>query len=299
MALRSNTETIFGFPSPLPLRQLPTIRNIITAFHFHRRALPGNTNYHFIADMVTSELVSIWQCAGIPTITNKSISTKVERYIASSKILNKTRIAVRNTENFFNELVEYDQLFDVATCKCFETNTERRKCKCTIKIPLCEYPFYVDQKTERLQVIGGIDKKLTEHLRDRTKRFLAQEQREQKEQKRHCIDEAFQNEIDSIDNNEDFGTFVQDSDPIFQPTLPFETFQNRHSYPTLSATADRFRSSSREVVALVNAALKDLNLITPDITLTLFESTTRAEKDQAKCNSRIYIRRKGTVLCNV
>ena len=78
-------------------------------------------------------------------------------------------------------------------------------------MPLCGYPFYVDQKTERLQVIGGIDKKITEHLRDCAKRLLAQEQREQKEQKRHCIDEAFQNEIDSIDINEDFGTFISRS----------------------------------------------------------------------------------------
>ena len=77
MALRSNTEIIFGFPFPLLLRQLPTFSNNI-----HRRALPGNTIHHFIADMVTSELVPIWHCAGIPTISSKSISTKVEIFIA-------------------------------------------------------------------------------------------------------------------------------------------------------------------------------------------------------------------------
>ena len=59
---------------------------------------------------------------------------------------------------------------------------------------------------------------------------------------------------------------------IDDPTFHFNSSltiqsQNRYKYYTPAATVDIFRSSSRKVVALVNAALIDFNLLTPDTTL--------------------------------
>ena len=266
---RSKNETLFGFPSPLPLRQLPTTRNIINSYHFYRRILPGNSNQHLIATRVAQDVMSIWERAGLYTISEASIVNKVRTKISSAKIIVKIPFSSRNTESFFNQIEFTDQLFDVSTCKCFDSSIDRKLCKCPVKIPLCEYPFYVDQKTERLQLIGGVDMKMTENMQDRTERKLAQQQRidsEHESQKKRCLDI----EIDEILDPVGIQEINVLEDPTFQlnDLRTVQSTQNRYSYQKLAATADRFRSSNREVVALVNAALMDLNLITSEVTLT-------------------------------
>ena len=113
----------------------------------------------------------------------------------------KTPISNGNIEKFFNQIGYFDELF-ISTCKCFDSSIDRKLCKCHVKIPLCEFPFYADQKTERLQVIGGVDMEITEQLHDRTNRILAQQRRahpENENQKKCCLDFKIRDVIDPID----------------------------------------------------------------------------------------------------
>ena len=66
----------------------------------------------------------------------------------------ETPILNGNTEKLFNQIKYFDELFDISTCKCFDSSIDRKLCECHVKITLSEHPFYADQKNpERLQVI--------------------------------------------------------------------------------------------------------------------------------------------------
>ena len=76
------------------------------------------------------------------------------------------------------------------------------------------------------------------------------------------------NEIDTNENyNEDQENNYELSDPTFTSThnFPIQHDQNSYKYPTIAATANSYRSSTREVVASGSAALNDLDLSTLDI----------------------------------
>ena len=66
-----------------------------------------------------------------------------------------------------------------------------------------------------------------------------------------------------LPENEDYETLEDVSIP--EPGNFIRTLQrNNNLYPALVEMADRFNSSNHEVAALVNAALKDLNLLNTD-----------------------------------
>ena len=150
-----------------------------------------------------------------------------------------------------------------------------------LKYPSVSIHSMQTKKTERLQVIGGVDMEITAQFHDRTNRILAQQRRahpENENQKNFCLDFEIRDVIDPIDSEETNNS----SDPPFEPprNLTIQSNQNRYTYQKLAATADRFRASNREVVALVNAALIDLNLLTSEVTLTC--SKIQRERKKAR-----------------
>ena len=61
----SRSESFFGFPAPLPLRQLPTIRKVINCYYFYKRSLPGNIKQHSVASYFAADVKSVWDSANI------------------------------------------------------------------------------------------------------------------------------------------------------------------------------------------------------------------------------------------
>ena len=245
--------------------------------------------------MVTIDVIAIWENASIPTISENSITRKIEKAIISVKNINTTPIASRNTEYFFAQIEKFDELFDISPCKCFDSDFQRTNCKCPIKIALCEYPFCTDQKTERLQIISGIDKNLTARLCDRAKRVHAKGLSIQMEdkQKKYCVNKEISDNIYSIEREESLENMESIDDPTihFNNSLTIQS-QNCNNYDTLAATADRFRSSSREVVALVNAVLIDLNMLTPETALSYSKIQQERKKARKSTIRKLSVDRK-------
>ena len=117
---RSRMESFFGFPAPLPLRQLPTIRNVINCYYFYKRSLPGNIKQHSVASYVAADVKSAWDSATIPTVSQSSLTNKIQKYITKAQNIFKVKVENRNSESFFEDINNFDQLFDIATCKCYE-----------------------------------------------------------------------------------------------------------------------------------------------------------------------------------
>ena len=65
---------------------------------------------------------------------------------------------------------------------------------------------------------------------------------------------------------------------------PVKNQQNRFTYPILSEIADRFQTCNREVVAITNATLEDLDLLTMNNALT--HSKVVRERKQSRANVR-------------
>ena len=138
---RSHYESIIGFPAPLPLRQLPTNRNVLNCYHYHRRTMPGNSSSSSIAKWIAVNICSVWEFSGIITISNSSIIRKILRLVDKFQKVNKMPIQKRGNDLFINDLEVFDSLFDVAQCNCFDSGVDRKNCKCSLKIPLYEWDF--------------------------------------------------------------------------------------------------------------------------------------------------------------
>ena len=287
---RSHYESIIGFPAPLPLRQLPTNRNVLNCYHYHRRTMPGNSSSSSIAKWVAVNICSVWEFSGIITISNSSIIRKILRLVDKFQKVNKMPIQKRGNDLFINDLEVFDSLFDVAQCNCFDSGVDRKNCKCSLKIPLYEWEFYVDQKTERKLVISNVDHDLTCILQKRSKRGEASLFREMnKKQKIQEIGEDIvcqnlsDDEIsDSEEESNGDSSIEQVTSTRSRESEKME--RNNNEYPILAEMADRFNSSNREVAALVNAALKDLRLLTPEN--TLIHSKVYRERMRARLTAK-------------
>ena len=127
---------------------------------------------------------------------------------------------------------------------------------------------FVDQKTERNMVIAGVDHHMSALLQKRNARGQLFGDRKKLTLKKQKIEDDLElaNTDLEIPENEDYETLEDVSIP--EPGNFIRTLhRNNNQYPTVAEMADRFNSSNREVAALVNAALKDLNLLTTDNTL--------------------------------
>ena len=165
------------------------------------------------------------------------------------------------------EKATFDSLFDVTPCKCYDVNIDREDCRCPIKIPLYEWGFYVDQKNERNMVIAGVDHHMSALLQKRNERAQLFDRKKLTLKKKKIEDDLELANTDlEIPENEDYETLKDVSIP--EPGNFIRTLhRNNNQYPTLAEMANMFNSPNREVAALVNAALKDLNLLTTDKTL--------------------------------
>ena len=108
-------------------------------------------------EAVANEVISIWQFAGLPTMLVSSVTKKIRRLVERYQKASKLPTNKRENDTFNTEIATFDSLFYVTPCKCYDVNIDREDCRCPIKIPLYEWEFYVDQKTERNMVIAGVD----------------------------------------------------------------------------------------------------------------------------------------------
>ena len=101
----------------------------------------------------------------ISTITKK-VQRLVDRYHKAGKVPTDKR----EKDAYDTEILTFDSLFNVTTCKCYEFSIDDKHCSCLMKVSLYESEFYVDQKNERKQVIAGVDHQMSVLLQKHNER---------------------------------------------------------------------------------------------------------------------------------
>ena len=134
-----------------------------------------------------------------------------------------------------------------------------------------EWDFLVDQRNDREQVIGGVDKEVPETWNERDERKRAEEKRLLKEERRcdrvrEDTDKQFKDFLQYEKELWEEPIFSKDqNDLLYVPTesssnVPSEPSQNNLALSNFVAECDLYQISYRAGAALAMALLKDLGL---------------------------------------
>ena len=145
-------RSVFDHPIRLSCLQLPTKEDVYRCYMWHmdaaqQKGKPPSTRE--ITKPMANEVVAIWNKAGIPTMDYSSVVQSLNRLIDSGKELQKYPAAKRTSETFQSKESAFKELFDICPCKCFNKGIAVRSvCRCTTKIPLIEWEFWIDQNSQ-------------------------------------------------------------------------------------------------------------------------------------------------------
>jgi hypothetical protein len=252
--MKTRNESInwfIGQPSILSMNQLPTYGDIYSAYLY--QTTMKNCNKDEAVDIVAHKVKEIYTRGSIPTIQIKSIVTSINRF------LDKIREATKNKVAREKQKDKLKILFNISPCKCFQPGKiNRSDCICPRekKITKDEWDFWVDQNTDRQMVIANVDMDKTIKLQRRDKRKL----------KLECPVAKKTKKISNILVDEDNGD-MDDHDVTsndYQNDVKAENNnRNTNEYPELCKAMDRCKISNRDACLILNAMLKDMNLLTP------------------------------------
>lgn len=268
---RSDTRhSVFGQPSLLQSCQLPTKGELYKCYLWYRNTQEEEgkePSTRDIAKQVASEVLGVWNKAGIPTIDFSNVVQSVGRLIDSGKELQKYPPAKRTCQSFQTKLSGFDELFDICPCKCVKKISDRRLCSCSIKVPDIEWDFWVDQNSVRKMIIGAVDAKVTAKLQKREERKLKEARfRQQCSQKSLAATSSTTIDADDL-SADDQDWEVNASGSTSSSDDDYFTSQNRTEYPNLSEIMERTGLSNRDACKIVNACLQDMKLDKPEYIL--------------------------------
>lgn len=259
MCTRSVTETIFGQAAKLPTRQLPTCQDIFKAYCWNQKIVDHKESVAEQIKLLAEEVKDAYANSSIPTIDVHSIKVRIKRLISKVKELEKYPEGKRRAQTFQSKFKCFEELFDVCICKCFDAGVRvRSECSCPLpsKIPVLEWDFWIDQKTVRQMFIGEIDKETTAILDKRQKR----KQQIAQSQEMSLLHVEVDNDSSDLESDEIVG-----DDELSERELSDDdecgTVQNRNRYEELCKAVDRCKISNRDTCIIVNAVLKDLNML--------------------------------------
>ena len=120
MAASTRTKTscpVYGCASELPMNQLPSVANVMQFYMSRKSEHPRTAPASKIINEVATNVIDIWNKAGIPTITLRSTENKLESLHQELRNLLKKKGESKATG--IEELKENSSiLFDIAACKC-------------------------------------------------------------------------------------------------------------------------------------------------------------------------------------
>lgn len=254
-------HSVFGHPKALDQDRLPLAEDVFRAYRFHQTA-NSSGNINDLVKLVATEVRDLYVKASLPTIELDSVVKKVKRLVQKINELSKYSEKKRSSVSYQENITKLSTLFDICTCKCVDNGIlERENCMCPLdqKIPKLEWEFWIDQKSLRRMVIGKLDTEVTEKKRLSEERKLKRCKYE--DTKRNENLQVVSLPQDSTSSGEDSTTeelFFSET----EETNEYNT-QNRNQYPELCKALERTNVSNRNACLIINAALKDLGLLSP------------------------------------
>ena len=194
---RQQTEVwLVGEPEPcLPHNVLPTSGQILQTVYYHHsishKTIPESLK------ATSEELLSIWNCARIPTTFQPNIVSKMKALIEDYNLLKKNKARKSQTQwDREQKLTEHmGKLFDISHKNAQEL----------IRIAE-DKVFLEDQRGPRQMKMAGIDKNLAEQEdRSRQRKVMEEERRKKEEQRKQesmMSSVAGQDEYEGLDDSE-------------------------------------------------------------------------------------------------
>lgn len=273
---RSQVQSeLFGAPQQLSGLYLPTYEDVMRHYkwvEFEIMQIRGDFHppAQEIAQSVADRVEEIWKSSSVPAISNRGILQGILRFHQRCrdilKHINHESPAMKAKVECFKEKAKH--LFDVAQCKCLP-RLPTCVCKPEDEIDPDEIPFILDQRSDRLQAIGEVDRLRTLQMRKQAaiqkKRIVAAAQAEEK-----AASALFSSQLGAklralCSKQVEEGENVADSE-WKPPSRPSSRCSSRNSLelPASCRVAERFNIPSGAASALVTATLEDVGRITPE-----------------------------------
>lgn len=274
---------VFGIPELMKPNMLPTYADVMRYYLYLQNSSEKHTGLSDILPVLVKELKGVWERSSIPTLSNNRIFFMIKHYYLKYRNLKKSlkktgKLDFSNRVASFRERAEKN-LFDISICKC----KDFMKCLCKIKVPLAERAFLTDQRTVREMVVGNIDIRTTKMLirrHERKKREGGCKESEHKVSKEEEWKKLPQSSVQSSSLSSNFDSPTSSScNDIDSPS----TSQMRVKLPSVAIACDRTGISDRSAAILINAALKDMGVISKDDTSKIVDrSKIRRERSKAR-----------------
>jgi hypothetical protein len=264
---KSVEHSVFGIPQPLPTNQLPTSADVFRAYDYCLK-FGSTSSLHERSSVVAEEVKQVYSSASIPTIEFDSIVKRVKRLVDKVKELGKYAKSKKLCTTYQTSVANFHSIFDVCTCSCFEKGVrERSECVCPLqqKIPLLEWDFWIDQKTERRMFIGNVDKQATAMIQikeaRKCKRQKSIENSELATRSDVCLSQSDVEEWTEEESDDDEKLVLSDDCCSDDEEV---TVRNRKQYPELCKVVERCKVSNRDACLIANAVLKDMGLLSAE-----------------------------------
>ena len=177
-----------GTPSPIPFNQLPTAGEVALAVEHCR--FKEKCNLREAEEMVTEDILHIYNLASVPTIHPKKVRQKVEWV---TKLVRQRRKDGSFDKRFGRQSVlgKHGQKASNGKVKMNFSDVKDKLLQVASEalIPELEKEFYADQKSARKMFIGKIDKNEVERQRLLKEREERRHLREETLRKRQKLEE--------------------------------------------------------------------------------------------------------------
>lgn len=277
--------------SELPKEILPLKIEVISYFLHKKRILVGKGKLtgslkHSLLSEIVSEVISIWNFATIPTISNanayKMLERLVDKYQKLQWTTNKQRSLSSQYILFVNDL---NVLFDIYLCSCFKPkfgntvdvrNITYEDCKCFLSNSDSFY-FYKDQIGSRTLTVVCSDINVDTHSItfdniEPIEKILEVEDNlhllSEEENDSGIVVEDASVEISVIESDTSGTSFVQNISSLScNPEdndisiMPEPSKSNYNEYPLMISTAARFGIGKRALCEIGNGLLTDLGIL--------------------------------------
>ena len=140
------------------------VQLLLDAIVYIRKNSPG-TSVCLINKKLASNIISIWEKAGIPIIALNSVLIKLSKLVDAAQRLLKYSNDKRTSAANRSSMQSFEEVFDICPCICFDNkNRDCKQYQCNVKAPLFEWDFWLNQKGLRNMTIGNTDKKEAKKL---------------------------------------------------------------------------------------------------------------------------------------
>ena len=298
---RSSIECpIFGAPVELKKQLLPSKSDVLKQMFWTKHQIEKSSDAKQYQDIrfrvinkTIHDIVFLWKKASIPTVSEKRIGIMLNDLLESYRTIMKPYSSRKDIPSYQDKLKQYGsqmdtQLFDIAYCKCRGGTCG---CEKSMRVPVQEKPFLLDQRTERKMSIGGVDIQTTQTLEQRRLRRQQTAMQMQQTTTSSASPATSISLLEIEDDQEGEVPAIEATNDYDEPQASCSSSagakeackQMRTPLPRFAEECDRWNLSDRAAGAIASALLTDLGLITPgDSKMIIDPSKVRREREKVR-----------------